>query len=79
MRDDEMPSAKRVRRASRHGSSAPNRASTAFVDAMPQLCLKRPPSGACSSMPGASIVPANHEPIITELAPAASASATSRG
>ena len=35
--------------------------------------------GPSQSHPGASIVPANHEPIITEAAPAASARATSRG
>ena len=37
------------------------------------------PASSTSNSPGASIVPANHEPIMTDAAPAASASATSRG
>ena len=74
-----MPSANSSLRASSHGSRSPNRALTAFVEAMPQLCLNSDPSSPRSITPGASMVPANQDPIITESAPAASASATSRG
>src|SRR5947207_584717 len=46
---------------------------------MPKLSLYRRPSADCCRSPGDSCVPANHEPIMTLEAPAASAMATSRG
>ncbi len=55
------------------------RLATARAEAIPKDTLKARPSASCMRSPGDSCVPANHEPIITELAPAARASATSRG
>ena len=46
---------------------------------MPKETLNGRPSTSCMRSPGDSWVPANHEPIITDDAPAARASATSRG
>ena len=52
---------------------------TARAEAMPKLSLYSRPSPSRCRSPGDSYVPANHEPIMTLAAPAASASATSRG
>src|SRR6201999_3491825 len=46
---------------------------------MPKLSLYSFPLGSRNASPGDSYVPANHDPIMTDDAPAARASATSRG
>src|SRR5690242_20972980 len=46
---------------------------------MPKLSLYSFPLGSRNASPGDSYVPANHDPIMTFDAPAASANATSRG
>ena len=77
--DEEIPSSKRPLRARSNASSCDVRAVTARFDAIPYDSLYARPELSRSRSPGDSYVPANHEPIITCDAPAASASATSRG
>ena len=52
---------------------------TARADAIPKLSLYRRPSASRCASPGDSCVPASQEPTMTFAAPAAIASATSRG
>ena len=74
-----MPSSNSALRARSNGESSLVRVRTARAEAMPKLSLYRRPSASRCASPGDSYVPANHEPIMTLDAPAASASATSRG
>ena len=74
-----MPSSNRALRSFSKAPSRWLRFCTARADAMPKLSLYcRPEASSCRS-PGLSCVPANQEPIMTWLAPAARARATSRG
>ena len=79
IREVEMPSSNKALRARSNASSFDVRAATARADAIPKDSLKRRPVASLCKSPGDSYVPANHEPIMTCDAPAASASATSRG
>src|SRR6266496_4449665 len=79
IRDAETPSSNSAFRARSNGLSPAVRCCTARADAMPKLSLYSRPSVSRYASPGDSYVPANHDPIITFDAPAASASATSRG
>jgi hypothetical protein len=79
IRAEEMPSSKSSLRARSSGESLAERRRTARAEAIPKLSLYSRPSGDRNVSPGDSNVPANHDPIITLEAPAASASATSRG
>ena len=74
-----MPSSYSPLRARSNADPPRVRAATARADAIPKLSLySRPVPSSCRS-PGLSWVPANQDPTITWDAPAASASATSRG
>ena len=55
------------------------RLATARAEAIPKDTLNGRPSASWTRSPGDSWVPANHDPIITDEAPAARARATSRG
>ena len=79
IRAEEMPSSNSSLRARSNAESLAERSRTARADAIPKLSLYSRPSGDRNVSPGDSYVPANHDPIITLEAPAASASATSRG
>ncbi len=75
----EMPSSNSSLRARSNGESPALRCRTARADAIPKLSLYSRPSASRNVSPGDSYVPANQDPIMTLDAPAASASATSRG
>src|SRR5580700_2471151 len=79
IRADEIPSSNSSLRARSYAESDAVRTRTARDDAIPKLSLYRRPSGSRNASPGDSYVPANHDPIMTDDAPAARASATSRG
>ena len=79
IRAEEMPSSNSSLRARSNAESLAERSRTALADAIPKLSLYSRPSGDRNVSPGDSYVPANHDPIITFEAPAASASATSLG
>ena len=79
MRAEEMPSSNSSFRARSSAESLAERSRTARADAIPKLSLYSRPSGERNVSPGDSNVPANQDPIITLEAPAARASATSRG
>ena len=79
MRDVEIPSSNNALRARSKASSPVVRAATARADAIPKDSLNSLPLTSLCRSPGDSYVPANHDPIMTWDAPAANASATSRG
>jgi hypothetical protein len=79
IRAEEIPSSNSSLRARSYAESAAERSRTARADAIPKLSLYSRPSGSLNASPGDSNVPANHDPTMTADAPAASASATSRG
>src|SRR5580765_1428266 len=79
IRAEEMPSSKTALRARSYAVSLAVRLRTARDEAMPKDSLYCRPSLPVNRSPGDSRVPANHDPIMTLDAPAASASATSRG
>src|SRR5690625_3446583 len=80
IREEEIPSSYNALRARSNAvDSLEVRAATARAEAIPKDSLyNRPPESVCRS-PVDSYVPANQDPIITWLAPAANARATSRG
>ena len=79
MREVEIPSSKSSFRSRSNADSERVRFFTARFDAMPNDSLYRRPSRSRRVSAADSYVPANQDPNITLAAPAASASATSRG
>src|SRR5699024_12604545 len=74
-----MPSSNSAMRARSIPDASRVRLATAREEAMPNDSLYARPSLAYIILHGLSYVPANQEPIMTLLAPAANANATSRG